>query len=267
MADRLRVLCAAATGVTEFGHRGNFYYGWQVSRGDEDWQVRYYRPAMFLSLLQTNIFIAIAWLSAVLISLTVHEFSHALASRLRGDRTAEREGRLTLNPLAHIDWYGFIPLLLLGFGWAKPVPFNPYNLKNPKWDSVLIALAGPGANLVLALVASLALRAFLAVGIGFTHLLLPIFLVLLVILNLSLMLFNIIPVHPLDGSKLFFALFDAPRFEQLRRFVAQRGPQILLVLIFLSLLTNFDVFFFVTRPAFWLCDTLTAGTCLNLLTF
>lgn len=239
----------------------------EISRVDWNWQVRYYRSVMFLSLLQTNIYIAIAWLSAVLISLTVHEFSHALVALWRGDKTAEREGRLSLNPLSHIDWYGFIPLLLLGFGWAKPVPFNPYNLKNPKWDSVLIALAGPGANLVLAVIASLALRILFVSGIIYTHLLLPIFLVLLVILNLSLMLFNVIPVHPLDGSKLFFALFDAPRFSELRRFVAQRGPQILLVLIFLSLLTNFDVFFFVTRPAFWLCESFTGGNCLNLLTF
>jgi len=245
----------------------NFNYVWQVNRGDEDWQVGYYSFVMFLTLLHTNVFIAIAWLLAVLISLTVHEFSHALVALWRGDKTAEREGRLTLNPLAHIDWYGFIPLLLLGFGWAKPVPFNPYNLKNPKWDSVLIALAGPGANLILAIVASFALRGVLVMGIASTHLLLPIFLVLLVILNLSLMLFNVIPVHPLDGSKLFFALFDAPRYEELRRFVAQRGPQILLVLIFLSLLTNFDVFFFVTRPAFWLCESFTGGNCLNLLTF
>ena len=225
-----------------------------------------YQPInMFLNLLKTSPLVALAWLFAILLSLTVHEFSHALVGRLRGDRTAEREGRLTLNPLAHIDLYGFIPLLLLGFGWAKPVPFNPYNLKNPKWDSVLIALAGPFSNLLVAVVAGLSLRVLFAAGAGMDSLLLVIFLVLLVILNLSLMLFNIIPVHPLDGSKLFFALFDAPQYANLRRFVAERGPQILLILVLVSLLTNIDIFFFITRPAFGLCDALVGDRCLGLL--
>lgn len=96
-------------------------------------------------------------------------------------------------------------------------------------------------------------------------LLLVIFLVLLVILNLSLMLFNVIPVHPLDGSKLFFALFDAPRYEELRRFVAERGPQLLLILVVLSLLTDIDIFFFITYPAYVLCDALTGDSCIGLL--
>ena len=220
---------------------------------------------MFLTLLQASPFIALAWFVAILVSLTVHEFSHALVGRLRGDRTAEREGRLTLNPMAHIDLYGLLPLLLLGFGWAKPVPFNPYNLKNPKWDSVLIALAGPFSNFLLAALAGLVLRALFAAGAGMDQLLLIIFLVFVVILNLSLMLFNVIPIHPLDGSKLFFALFDAPHHANLRRFVAERGPQILLILVVLSLLTNINVFLFITVPAYGLCDALTGDSCIGLL--
>lgn len=216
---------------------------------------------MFLDLLTASPMIALAWLAAILVSLTVHEFSHALVSKLRGDQTAEREGRLTLNPLAHLDVMGFIPMLLFGFGWAKPVPYNPYNLKSPKWDSVAIALAGPFSNLLIALVSALAIRYLVGSGIVVSLNLLVVFLFLLIILNLFLMFFNIIPIHPLDGSKLFFALFDAPRYAKMREFVLVRGPQILLVLIVLSLVSNYDVFFFVSRPAFATCDALLGDSC------
>ena len=154
---------------------------------------------MFLSLISSHPLFALAWLCAILLSLTIHEFSHALVGKWRGDRTAEREGRLTLNPLAHLDWFGFAAMLLLGFGWAKPVPFNPYNLRDPKWDAVWIGLAGPGSNLFLAAFAGLLLRFLFATGLITSMNLFVIFLVLLVIFNISLALFNIIPIHPLDG--------------------------------------------------------------------
>ena len=119
---------------------------------------------MFIELLTNAPAIALAWILAIFISLTIHEFSHALVGKLRGDSTAEREGRLTLNPLAHLDPIGMIPLLLFGFGWAKPVPFNPYNLKNPKWDSVAIALAGPASNFVVASASAVVLRTVIAMS-------------------------------------------------------------------------------------------------------
>ncbi len=216
---------------------------------------------MFLDLLRVSPMIALAWLIAILFSLTVHEFSHALMAKWRGDGTAEREGRLTLNPLAHLDLMGFIPMLLFGFGWAKPVPYNPYNLKNPKWDAVLIALAGPVSNLVIAVGAALAIRFLVGSQIVASLNLLIVFLFLLIVLNLFLMFFNVIPIHPLDGSKLFFALFDAPRYAALRQFVAVRGPQVLMVLIVLSLLTHYNVFFFVSQPAFAACDRLLGDSC------
>ncbi len=220
---------------------------------------------MFFSLLAQNPLVAVAWILAILISLTIHEFSHALIGKLRGDRTAERDGRLTLNPLAHIDWMGFMAMLFLGFGWAKPVPFNPYNLRDPKWDSVKIALAGPLSNLAIACVCAIILRSLIAFG-GIVELnLLVVFLVLLTLLNLFLMFFNIIPIHPLDGSKLFFALFDAPKYTQLRQFVAVRGPQILFFLVIASLLTNLDIFFFVSAPAYAVCDSLIGGSCVSVL--
>lgn len=216
---------------------------------------------MFLTLLFSSLPLALAWIIAILFSLSAHEFSHGLIAKFRGDPTAEREGRLTLNPLAHLDLFGFIPLLLFGFGWAKPVPFNPYNLKNPKWDSVLIALAGPFANLIIATISAIAFRFLVVNGSLPADNLLTAFLFFLILLNLFLMLFNVIPIAPLDGSKLFFALFDAPKYEDLRRFVAIRGPQILMFAVLISLFTNFDIFFFISRPAYAVCHALSGTSC------
>jgi Zn-dependent protease len=216
---------------------------------------------MLLQLLAASPAIALAWIAALLISLTVHEFSHALVAKWRGDRTGEREGRLTLNPLAHLDPLGLIPLVLFGFGWAKPVPFNPYNLKNPKWDSVAVALAGPASNFVLAAIAALVLHALIGSQIITSVNLLTVFLFLAILINLFLLFFNVVPIHPLDGSKLFFALFDHPRYQRLREFVAFRGPQILITLVLISFLTPFDPFFFVTGPAYATCDLLLQGSC------
>jgi Zn-dependent protease len=218
---------------------------------------------MFLNLLFSSPAIAVAWVIAIFASLTVHEFSHALVASLRGDRTAEREGRLTLNPLAHLDPLGFIMLLVVGFGWAKPVPYNPYNLKDPKWDSVAVALAGPASNFLVALVCGLLLRSLITTGAVAAFNLLPIFLFLLVLLNLFLMVFNLLPIVPLDGSRLFFALFSHPKYARLREFMAFRGQQILLFLLVLSCFTSFDVFFFVTAPALFVCDQLIGGSCLG----
>lgn len=216
---------------------------------------------MFLNLLFGSPSIAVAWLVAILLTLTIHEFFHALVGKLLGDKTAEYEGRLTLNPMAHVDPTGFILLLLFGFGWAKPVPYNPYNLKDPKWDSVKIALAGPFSNLLMAVLAGVAFQVLVGWGVIPSLNLLAIFLFLSILLNLFLMLFNIIPVHPLDGSKLFFALFDHPKYQELRTFVATRGPQILFVAVLLSAFTSLDLFFFVSRPAFAVCDILISGSC------
>lgn len=218
---------------------------------------------MFIQLLFASPAIALAWVLAIFFSLTVHEFSHALVAKWRGDRTAEREGRLTLNPIAHIDPVGLIMLFIIGFGWAKPVPFNPYNLKDPKWDSVRIALAGPASNLIMAGACGLVLRLLIGNGVIDGLNLLTIFLFLMILLNLFLLFFNLVPIHPLDGSKLFFALFDHPKYTQLRNFVAIRGPQILLGLIIISFLTPFNVFFFVTVPSFFVCDTIINGSCMS----
>lgn len=218
---------------------------------------------MFLELFFGSPAIALAWVAAILISLTVHEFSHALMAKLRGDRTAEREGRLTLNPMAHMDPLGTILILLFGFGWAKPVPYNPYNLKDSKWDSVRIGLAGPASNLIMAIAAGIGFRLLVGGDALSVFNLLSIFLFLLILLNLFLLLFNIIPVHPLDGSKLFFALFDKPQYAKARHLVGHYGPRVLMIAVLLSAFTSFNIFFFISEPAFVVCDALTGTSCIH----
>lgn len=213
------------------------------------------------SLLFQNPLLALAWVLAILCALTFHEFCHALVARWCGDSTAERAHRLTLNPLAHIDLLGLIPLLFFGFGWAKPVPINPYNFRHPKRDGVLVALAGPAANLLFASVAAILLR-FLILQSFFTPTnLLVVFLFLLVLINLFLMTFNLIPIPPLDGSRLLDALLDAPRYQAIRMKIATYGPQLLLLLVFLSLLTPWNIFFFISEPSFSLCNFLVSDRC------
>jgi Zn-dependent protease len=141
----------------------------------------------------------------IVISLTVHEYAHSLAALRLGDDTPRRLGRLTLNPLKHLDPVGFILLLVAGFGWAKPVIINPVNLKKPRRDEILISLAGPVSNLLFAM---------LAVGITWVvfatdALVSPgsrqafgMFMVTLAEINVSLAVFNMIPIPPLDGSHL-----------------------------------------------------------------
>ncbi|MFH1253356.1 MAG: site-2 protease family protein [Candidatus Uhrbacteria bacterium] len=199
---------------------------------------------MFFTLLFSEPLLAITWLAAVLFALTIHEFFHAYVAYLRHDFTAEAAGRLSLNPLKHIDPVGFIALLLIGYGWAKPVPFNPYHLKNPRWDGVLVALAGPAANLLSAVVAACILRLFFGLGIFSGDNLLAIFLFQLIILNLGLLFFNLIPLPPLDGSKIWHAIFDTflhnPRLGQL---IESRGQNLLMILIVLSFV-GINIFFF-----------------------
>ncbi len=147
-----------------------------------------------------------ALLQAVLIivvSLTVHEFGHSLTAISLGDETPRREGRLTLNPLAHIDIIGFILLVVAGFGWAKPVHIDPRNLRKPQRDEILISLAGPFANVLLAILCSLAVRAIVgtaasgALASGAANVLTQ-----AAAINVSLALFNMLPIPPLDGSHL-----------------------------------------------------------------
>jgi len=149
----------------------------------------------------------------IVLSAIIHEYAHAWAAYQLGDPTAKNEGRLTLNPLVHLDPLGtvIIPLFLLFtsgvfIGWAKPVPYNPYNLRDLKYGSLKVAIAGPGINLLIALILGLILRFLSPVLLNYNSNL-PFFLGFIVYVNIFLALFNLLPFPPLDGSKIFADLF------------------------------------------------------------
>ncbi len=219
---------------------------------------------MLIELLLNVPLFALAWVVAIIMALTIHEFAHALVGKWRGDDTAERMGRLTLNPLAHLDPLGTLMLLLVGFGWAKPVPFDPRNLNNPAWDGVTIALAGPLANLFLAALGGVAFRN--VVDLGFAEgSLLPVFLVLLVFTNLLLACFNLLPIPPLDGSKVIDAVFYRTRYEIVAHWLNLYGPRLLLGLVIVSMVTSLNVFSFIQTPAILACDNLVGESCMGFL--
>jgi Zn-dependent protease len=174
-------------------------------------------------------------LCALVVSLTVHEFGHAFVARLNGDDTAERAGRLTLNPLRHIAPAGLVMVMLVGFGYAKPVPTDPRKFRSPRAD-LWISAAGPAMNLLLAIVAWNLFLLMRAAQIGFFFEPGPVtFFALLVRVNLLLMLFNLIPLGPLDGNYIVPHLLP-PRAAQLyRSYNARYGSYVLLGLILLSI--------------------------------
>ncbi|RKZ01862.1 MAG: site-2 protease family protein [Candidatus Hydrothermota bacterium] len=135
----------------------------------------------------------------MLFALTIHEFSHGYVAYLCGDMTAAYHGRLTFNPLKHIDPIGFIALIVLHIGWAKPVPVNPHALRNPRRDALLVALAGPASNIATAIVSAFLLKLFLAMGMPSIVLQM---IVGFVYINVALGIFNLIPLPPLDGWRI-----------------------------------------------------------------
>ena len=175
----------------------------------------------------------------LLFSAIIHEFSHGAIAEKLGDPTARLSGRLTLNPLKHLDPFGsfILPLSLyfasggaFVFGWAKPVPYNPYNLKKPKRDAGLIAIAGPASNLLIAFAIGLVYRFgdIFFIPYGFAGVL-PL-LKIIVIVNVSLAVFNLVPIPPLDGSKVLFSFLS--HGARLERLLEQYGMILLLLFIF-----------------------------------
>jgi Zn-dependent protease len=175
-----------------------------------------------------------AFVIAVIVGITFHEFSHAAVASLQGDQTARAQGRLTLNPLSHLDPLGSIALIVAGFGWGRPVPVTPSRLRSPRLGHVLVGLAGPAANFVLALVSVVALRivyqpADLTFDVDFTLRLLD----TLVAVNVILGVFNLLPIPPLDGSTLLSILLPPSR-QNVLRFLEQYGVFLLLALLILA---------------------------------
>lgn len=163
------------------------------------------------------------WGIALIIAVTIHEFSHALVADKLGDPTPSLAGRISLNPLKHLDPVGTIMLLIFRFGWGKPVPFDPFNLRHPKRDSALIALAGPTSNLILA--------AFLSIILKLSALPLLALLIPLIIMNINLAIFNLIPIPPLDGSKILYGILPLDWAEEYNHFMKDYGILLLILLI------------------------------------
>jgi Zn-dependent protease len=187
----------------------------------------------------------------LVIAFTVHEFSHAFVANAYGDDTPRMNGRLTLNPAAHLDLMGSLLLLIAGFGWAKPVPINPYVLKQRSSSAVMwVSLAGPFSNLMLAFVAAMPLRFGLIPYSTAQGGLFPTpfsFLIEFIVINLSLMVFNLIPIAPLDGEKVLEFLLPPSALETFDR-IRPYGPIILMVAVFALPYIGIDLIGMIMTP-------------------
>ena len=171
-------------------------------------------------------------LTALVVCITIHEASHAWAAFKLGDPTAKMAGRVSLNPLRHLDILGTIMIFIAHFGWGKPVPFNYHNLKNPRRDAALIAMAGPFSNLLTAVLIALLTKYISLPTIPFA------ILDTIYWLSLILFIFNILPIAPLDGSKLIGLIIPASKEMWYQRFLSQGPMYIILLIIFDRLLSE-----------------------------
>lgn len=185
--------------------------------------------------------VLIMLIPVLLFALVFHEFSHGWVANKLGDPTAKYAGRLTLNPMAHLDMFGTLMILFVGFGWAKPVPVDSRYLANPRTDMMKIAFAGPAANLLLAFVGGTLIRMTGYMG-SFTSMLM-----MFTQINIMLAVFNMIPISPLDGSQIFSGLMirkNPNLVYKLQTF----GPQILMGLILFGMFTNISPIWMVMSP-------------------
>ena len=181
----------------------------------------------------------------LMFALSFHEYSHAWMAYRCGDNTAEKMGRLTLNPLAHLDLFGSLMILFVGFGWAKPVPVDSRLLKQPRVDMMKVAAAGPISNLILAFLGGTVFRLISVVPIFSENIILMIY--YFTSINISLAIFNLIPVSPLDGSQIFsgYLMKNNP---QLAWKIQSYGPQVLFGLILFGYITGFSIIWFMMKP-------------------
>jgi len=158
---------------------------------------------------------------SLIIAVTIHEFSHALVADRLGDPTPRSQGRLSLNPLVHLDPLGTLSLLLIGFGWGKPVEFYPPNLKSPRRDAALISIAGPISNIAFAILLSVIGRTLLDPNIAT-------FILPFIYINVVLAVFNLVPIGPLDGQKILFALLPRDLAYEYQSIMSRYGTLILI---------------------------------------
>ena len=190
--------------------------------------------------------ILVILLPILLFSLCFHEFAHAFIAYINGDKTAYYKGRLTLNPLSHLDPVGTLMILFVGFGWAKPVPVNPMNLGNRDIDMIKVAFAGPASNLLLAFLSGIAIRLSLNGIVAFSG---DIYTILFYFtyINIMLAVFNLLPIAPLDGSQIFGSLISK-RHPELAWKLQVNGPKILFGLILFGIITNISIIYIMLSP-------------------
>ena len=184
-----------------------------------------------ISLLASNPLVFFIIAAIIILAITIHEFAHAWMADRLGDPTPRYQGRVTLNPLAHLDPIGTLLLFVVGFGWGRPVQFDPYNLKDPTRDAAIIALAGPASNLIMALL----LAIFIPVLTGLLNLPIELMGIILsrgIFYNCILAIFNLIPIHPLDGGKILVALLPRSTAHEYEEVMSRFGTFILFALIF-----------------------------------
>ncbi len=197
---------------------------------------------IFLSNIFSNFYALVGFLAGLLIAITIHEFAHAYIANRLGDPTAKNRGRVSLNPIRHLDPVGTIFLFLAGFGWGKPVPINPNNLKRPKIDQLKIALSGPFANIIIAIIFALPYRWVLAANLDLNILNTPLLTIshYIVDINIILAIFNLLPIPPLDGGDIVRSILPNSLFEAYSKI----GPPLLFILIFLEFtsITSLNLF-------------------------
>ncbi len=195
-----------------------------------------------------SLFSGYNWLiiPAAFLTIVLHEMAHGFVAYLLGDRTAKNAGRLTLNPIKHIDIFGLIAMIVFGFGWAKPVPVNPYYFKKRKLGMALTAFAGPASNLLLALLGLFVYKIFMfipmQIGImGEVLYALAQFIVIFVSLNVGLAIFNLIPIPPLDGSKILNTFLPERIYFKIMQY-EQYGFIVLYILLNIPIFDNIITF-------------------------
>jgi Zn-dependent protease len=180
---------------------------------------------------------------ALLIAITFHEFAHAASAVFLGDATPKLQGRLSLNPLKHLDPLGTLFLFIAGFGWGKPVPFDPHFIKHGKWGIALVGLSGPLSNFFIAFTLGAFLKLNLVSGVFIDFLLIVIF------INILLGVFNLIPLPPLDGSKFLQALVPESKQDIIYK-LEKQGPTILFIVIIADNFLNLGILSSIINPIF-----------------